>query len=139
VLIARLRQLVPALWAGSLLCVALIAAPAAFATLSPAEAGRVVGRLFAQEAYVSLAAALLFVMLDRKHGGAVFGANLLFALGALFCTVAGYFALQPMMAASRAGQGSWTFGQLHAVSLAFFAVKALLVCALAWRTTSRSS
>lgn len=137
--ITRLRQLVPALWAGLLLCIGLIAAPAAFATLAPADAGRVVGRLFAQEAFVSMAAALLFVMLERKHSGAVLGANVWLALGALFCTVAGYFALQPMMAAARSGQGSWSFGQLHTLSLAFFAIKAVFVCALAWRTTARSS
>jgi len=137
--IARLRQLLPALWAGLLLTVALIAAPAAFATLAPADAGRVVGRLFAQEAFVSLAAALLFVMFERKHGRAMLGANVMLAFGTLFCTVAGYFALQPMMAAARAGQGAWSFGQLHALSLAFYAIKALLVCALAWRTTARSS
>lgn len=137
--IARLRQLVPALWVGLLLCLALIAAPAAFATLAPADAGRLVARLFAQEAYVSLAAALLFVMLDRRRGGAAIGADLWLALGALFCTVAGYFVLQPMMAQARAGQGAWSFGQLHALSLAFYAIKALLVCALAWRATARSS
>jgi hypothetical protein len=51
----------------------------------------------------------------------------------VFCTVAGYFALQPMMAAARAGEGPLSFGQLHAVSAAFYAVKLLLVLALAWR------
>jgi hypothetical protein len=130
---ARLRLLLPALWAGVLLAVALLAAPAAFATLAPADAGRVVGRLFGHEAGVSLAAALVFVMFERKEGGAALGANVLLALGALFCTVAGYYALQPMMAAARAGQGALTFGQLHALSVGFFAVKAILVLALAWR------
>ena len=57
--------------------------------------------------------------------------------GALFCTVAGYFALQPMMAAARAGQGAWSFGALHAVSAVFFGLKTLLVLALAWRLAAR--
>jgi hypothetical protein len=47
--------------------------------------------------------------------------------------VAGYFALLPMMAAARAGQGPLSFGQLHAVSAVFYGVKVLLVLALAWR------
>ena len=47
----RFRQLLPALWAGLLLTVALIAAPAPFATLATQDAGRVVARVFAQEAW----------------------------------------------------------------------------------------
>ena len=101
------RRFLPGLWAGWLLCVALLATPAPFALLAPAEAGRIVGRMLAQEAYTSL------------------------ALGALFCTVAGYFAVQPMMAAARAGSGPLSFGQLHAVSATFYALKLLLVVALA--------
>jgi len=58
---------------------------------------------------------------------------MMLALGALFCTVAGYFALQPMMAAARAGQGPLSFGQLHAVSAVFYGLKLLLVLVLAWR------
>ena len=58
---------------------------------------------------------------------------MILALGTVFCTVAGYFALQPMMAAARAGQGPLSFGQLHAVSAAFYGAKVLLVLALAWR------
>jgi hypothetical protein len=38
-----------------------------------------------------------------------------------------------MMEAARAGQGAWSFGALHAVSSGFFALKGLLVLALAWR------
>jgi hypothetical protein len=53
----------------------------------------------------------------------------------LFCTVAGYFALQPMMAAARAGQGPWSFAALHVASTAFFSLKALLVLVLAWRVS----
>jgi len=58
------------------------------------------------------------------------------ALGAVFCTVAGYFALQPLMAAARAGQGTLSFGQLHAISAAFYALKLVLVALLAWRVAS---
>jgi hypothetical protein len=78
---------------------------------------------------------LLFIMLERKGGGRAMGANVLLALGAMFCTVAGYYALQPMMAAARAGAGALTFGQLHAVSLALYALKTGLVLTLAWRVS----
>jgi hypothetical protein len=59
--------------------------------------------------------------------------ELLLLLGTVFCTVAGYHAVQPLMEAARAGQGRWSFGALHAISSAFFALKGLLVVALAWR------
>ena len=52
-------------------------------------------------------------------------------------TVAGYFALQPMMATARAGQGAWSFGALHGMSVGFYALKALLVLVLAWRLGGR--
>jgi hypothetical protein len=139
---ARFAALVAGLWAGVLACIGLIAAPAAFATLATrADAGRVVARVFAREAYLSIALALLLFVIERRHArlaaeagtGSVLSTNLVLLLGTLFCTVAGYFALQPMMEAARAGKGAWSFGALHAVSLALFVLKGLLVLALAWR------
>ena len=129
-------------WAGMLLCIAAMAAPAAFAVLPAAEAGRLVARLFAQEASVSLAIALLLVFIERRrgreaaesgHGAAILSVELVLLLGTLFCTIAGYFAIEPMIAAARQGQGSWSFATLHAISGAFFALKGLLVLALLWR------
>ena len=70
-------------------------------------------------------------------GGSLFSTDLMIVLGTLFCTVAGYFALQPMMEAARAGQGSVSFGALHAVSAGFYGLKAVLAAALAWRGTAR--
>jgi hypothetical protein len=141
----RLRLLLPALWAGVLLCIALIATPAPFATLATADAGRVVGRIFAQEAPLSLLLGVLVLMLERQAAqqaaeegrGSVFSTDMLLALGTLFCTVAGYYALQPMMAAARAGQGAASFALLHGVSLGLFGLKGLLVLALAWRSSRR--
>jgi Domain of unknown function (DUF4149) len=140
--LARWAQWLAGLWAGVLLCIALLAAPAAFAVLPPADAGRVAGRMFAQEAYLSLLLVVLLFAFERKRAlahaemgkGSVFSTNILLLMGALFCTVAGYFAVQPMMASARAGQGTWSFAALHAASAGFFALKALLVCVLAWRT-----
>jgi hypothetical protein len=136
----RLRALIAGLWAGLLLAVALIATPAPFATLPTADAGRVVARVLATEAAVSLTVAIVLILLERRRareGRPAMSAELLLVLGALFCTVLGYYGLQPMMAAARAGQGAWSFGALHAASTVLFGVKALLVLALAWRATAQ--
>lgn len=134
-----LRRLLPGLWAGLLLTVALVATPAPFALLAQADAGRVVSRILAQEAYASLALSVVLLGLERVRAkrrsdegtGSQFSLEMALVGGALFCTVAGYFGLQPMMVAAKAGQGPLSFGQLHAVSAAFYVVKALLVAVLA--------
>jgi hypothetical protein len=137
----RARLALPGLWAGWLLCVAALATPAAFALLERAQAGRVVARMLAQEAYTSLALGVLLLGLERlaarraaaRGDGSQFSAGMALAAGALFCTVAGYFALQPLMDAARAGQGAWSFAQLHALSAGFYGVKLALVIVLVWR------
>jgi len=142
--VERWRVLLPGLWAGALLCVALLATPAPFALLAQADAGRVAGRMLAQEATSSLVLAIVVLLLERVSArraagagrGSQFSVGMGLALGALFCTVAGYHALQPLMAAARAGQGALSFGQLHALSAAFFVVKTGLVLALAWRASA---
>ncbi|MGS0756113.1 DUF4149 domain-containing protein [Roseateles sp. GG27B] len=115
-----------------------MAAPSAFAVLDRAQAGLVVGRLFALEANISLAVALLLLLIERKlaqsTGRSLLSASMLLPAGALFCTVAGYYALQPLMVAARAGQG-WSFLTLHALSFGFFGSKTLLVLILAWRSS----
>jgi hypothetical protein len=142
--IARASRLLPGLWAGWLLCVALLATPAPFALLASADAGRVVSRMLAQEAYTSLALGIVLLVLSRIAArravaagtGSQFSLEMALAIGTLFCTIAGYFALQPLMAAARLGQGPLSFGQLHAVSAAFYLVKLALVGALAWRASA---
>ncbi|MBW8757149.1 MAG: DUF4149 domain-containing protein [Burkholderiales bacterium] len=140
----RLRRLLPGLWCGVLLAIALIAAPAASGALDRASFGAVARAIFAREAPASLVFGVLILMverraaLDRHHesGTSQFSAEMMLALGALFCTVAGYYGLEPMMAQARAGGSTGlTFMQWHAVSLAFFGVKGLLALALAWRAT----
>ncbi len=139
--VPRVSAALVAAWAGALATIAALAAPAAFSTLAPADAGRYVGLLFADEAYLSLGVALLLVFIERRRGreaadrgtGSVFTTELMLLLGTMFCTVAGYFAVQPLMQAARAGEGSWSFAALHAISGAFFALKGLLVLALTWR------
>lgn len=131
------------MWLGLLLTVSLIATPSPFALLQPADAGRVVARVLLHEAYASLALGMVLLGLERVIAkrqsdagkGSQFSLGMALAAGALFCTVAGYFGLQPAMAAAKAGQGALSFGQLHAIGAAFFVVKALLVLALALRAT----
>jgi hypothetical protein len=97
--------------------------------------------MFTQEAYLGLVLAIVLFVVLRKiarqtadpGAGSVFSGNMLLVLGALFTIVLGYFALQPMMAAARAGQGGMSFGALHGISAGLYMLRAVLVSALAWR------
>ena len=137
----RWRTLVAGLWAGGLLALALLAAPAALATLTASDAERLIGRWLAWEANASLALGIMALLLERvaarravaSASGRQFSIGMMLALGAVFCTVAGSFAVWPMIESARAGQGSFTPGQLQATSLAFSALKLVLVMCLAWR------
>lgn len=139
-MLLRWRVLLPALWLGGLLTVALLATPAPFATLAKADAVRVAGRMLAHEATVSLLLGALVLMLERvsarrRHAlgqGSQFSPGMLLALGCLACTVLGYHVVQPMIVAARLGQGSLGVPALHAASVAFYVVKVVLVAALAW-------
>lgn len=138
----RLFLLLAALWLGLVATLALVSAPAVFAVLERAQAGQAAGRMFHIEAQAGLAFALLLYMLGRRivrdrverlGRGAQFPLEIALVLGALFCTVLGYHALQPMMEAARQGQGSWSFGALHGASSALFVLKGVLLLALTWR------
>lgn len=137
-----LRRLLPGAWFGLLAAVAFIAAPVAFQVLDKGTAGVFVRRLFAVEAPTSLALGVLLLFVERRAGldrhqatgASQFTAEMMLVLGALLCTVAGYYGLLPMLEAARAGESSaLSFGQLHGLSTAFFGVKGLLVLALAVR------
>lgn len=140
----RLRKWLAGLWAGLLVGLGAVGAPAGFAVTTVEIAGRAAGRMFAIEAYVSLAVAVLLLLLTRRALPTDpdqppvprLNTDLLLLLGTLFCTIVGYFVLQPMMVAARAGEGSLSFGALHGLSAGFFALKGLLVLVLAWRVTA---
>jgi hypothetical protein len=143
---SRLQLLLAASWAGILIAVGAMAAPSLFAVLDRALAGLAAGRIFAVEAHVSVALAMVLFIIERQRtrhmavaqpGASVMSAEVLLTLGALFATVLGHFALRPMMEAAKAGQGSVSFGALHAISSSLFLFKGLLVLALAWRLTGR--
>ncbi|MGY4828779.1 DUF4149 domain-containing protein [Sphaerotilaceae bacterium SBD11-9] len=139
--IRRLAACIAGLWAGLIAGIAALGAPSVFASLPSEAAGRVVGRMFMQEAYLGLAVSVILLLMvrglartDSQSGrGSVFSANVVLVLGTLFCTMFGYFALQPMMAAARAGQGALPFGLLHGASAVFFGLKGLLALVLTWR------
>jgi hypothetical protein len=142
----RWRRVLPGLWAGLLLCIALVAAPATFAVLPGAQAGRVVSGIFVQEAWISLALAATLLMLERSAvtahpaasgRSAVRNDHLLW--GTVLCTLLGYFAVHTLMPAARAGQGVFSFGQLHLISTVFYGLKATMVLVLAWRATQPGS
>lgn len=136
----KLRRWAPGIWLGVVLTVGLLAAPAAFEALAREQAGAFVRALFAREAATSLMLGVLLLMLERRvaarSGGSQFSVNMMLVAGAMLCTVIGYYGLQPAMEAARLGQGgALSFGQLHAISLTLFGIKALLVAVLSLRAS----
>jgi len=134
----RWRRLLPGLWAGLLLCIAAIAAPAAFGALPSAEAGQVVSRIFIREAWLSLALAALLLGLERRRPAQTGPGNVSVLWTAAGCTLLGYFAVQALMPAARVGKGLLSFGQLHLISMVFYGIKTLAVLLLAWRAAGLS-
>lgn len=140
----RLAAVLAGLWAGAIAAIGAIGAPAAFDVLQRSVAGAVAAGMFAREAYASLAVSVILLILVRRHAkaqaeagrGSLLSADVVLVLGTLFCTFLGYFALQPLMAAARQGQGAWSFGALHGVSVLFFGLKGVLCLLLAWRLSS---
>ena len=145
----RWMLLLAACWLGMLLAVAGIATPAAFATLAPSDAGRVVARVLASEAAISVLAGAVLMALQRmttRQGPAAggdsplqFDATLALPAAAVFCTVAGYYAIVPLMAQARAGTGPLGFAALHAISATFYVARVVLVALLAWRLSRPSA
>lgn len=143
----RAQTWLAGLWAGLIVGVGAISAPSLFSVLERAQAGQGAGRIFAVEAKVSLALAIILFALERRRvrdlaeaegGSASMTVQLLLVLGALFLTVFGQFALHPMIEAAKAGQSTpLSFGALHGISAGMFWLKGLLVMVLAWRLTGQ--
>lgn len=140
----KLAFLLPGIWLGMLLCLALMATPAGFALFTQAEAGRLAARLLQQEAALSLFFGALVLVLERQQAkqqalaesSSQFSTGMVLALATLACTVVGYYVLQPMMVQARVEQGALSFAQLHLISGGFFVLKTLLVATLAWRAAT---
>ncbi len=140
----NLRRLLPGIWFGLLLAIALIATPAANGALDRVSFGAVARAIFAREAPASIVLGILLLVIERRaafirhetEGVSQFSTEMTLLVTALFCTVMGYYALEPMMEQARlGGTAPLTFLQLHAISLAFFGAKGLAVLALAWKAT----
>jgi hypothetical protein len=137
-MLARLRLLLAALWAGSVWAVSYLAAPSAFAVLDSTRAGNVVGTMLTREAWLAivLAAGLALLAwrspdLDARRRRWLYW----LAGGMLACSLAVYLGLQPMMAAIRDSAGpagvraspQWgTFAALHGVSQLLYLVESVL-------------
>lgn len=143
----RLCLVLPGFWGGIAFAIAAFAAPAAFSSFAPADAGRYVGQLLRLEAYVSLAFSALLLILERRaakqavdaadpaDAPSIFSGQLLLVLSACFLTVLGQFGVPMQMEAARAGASFLTFAQWHMVAVACYLSKLLAVLALAWRAS----
>ena len=127
------------LWAGMIAAIGFVAAPLLFATLPRADAGRLAARLFGADAAIGLGVGALLLVLalhDARTraaaGSSRFSAEMVLVLAALFCIVAGHYAIQPMLASTGRGDRP-SFAFLHGVASAFLVVKLVVVAVLAWR------
>lgn len=135
-MLRRVQMLLAALWGGFLLSVAGVVMPGAFAVLERAQAILLARQVFKLEAQISLGLALLLMMMERRavrDGGPTLSAEFFLPAGAMFCTVAGYYVLQPMMDDALHGAPGLSAMALHGISMGFYGLKTLLVLALAWR------
>jgi vacuolar-type H+-ATPase subunit I/STV1 len=140
--IAAVRLLVAVLWAGALWVLGYIAAPAVFSIASGALAGDIVGAFLRRLAWISIACAVLMLVLvqvspDLERGRRRY-LNLL-VLAMLACALVMFVGLQPAMASLReaAGPGGvrssplWTqFAVLHGISQLFHLIEAVLAAIL---------
>lgn len=144
--VVRVQAWLAGLWAGAVLAVGGMAAPALFSVLDAKSAGQGAGQIFAIEAKVSLFFAIVLFIIERQRvrqaaeqdqNGSAMSANLLLVLTALFLTVFGQFALHPMIEAAKAGEPTrLSFGALHGISASLYWLKAVLLLVLSWRLTS---
>ena len=127
------RQLLLALWAGLLVSIGALVAPALFAILANrVVAGGIAAELFRRTTFVSIAVALVLCLLAR---GAAARTPILRRLAPLVpaaLLALGEFAVKPMLEAARVASGpaGRAFIAWHAVSGTLFAGATLLVIAL---------
>ena len=137
-MLANVRLLLAALWAGSVWAVSYLAAPSAFAVLDSTQAGNVVGVMLTRSAWLAIALAVLLALLVARAGDLdVPRRRWLYGViaGMLACSLVVYLGLQPMMAAIREAAGpagvraspQWgTFAALHGVSQVLYLVESVL-------------
>ncbi|RTL32259.1 MAG: DUF4149 domain-containing protein [Burkholderiales bacterium] len=142
----RFQAWLAAVWAGAMLAVGGLAAPSLFMVLDRHLAGQATGRIFTLEAKVSLAFAIVLLMIERRRvrdlvesgqATTVMTGNLLLILAALFLAIFGEFVLHPMIEEAKAGEPTaLSFGALHGASSVLYWLRIVLVGSLAWRLTA---
>jgi hypothetical protein len=148
--IVRTRLLITTLWVGSLWTIGYLAAPTLFATLyDRVLAGTIAGSLFRSESWLSMVCGISLLILQRLQNGRAESdqrkeLELRLIIAMLLCTLIGYFALQPFMAAIREAAGTaggvmapdakLRFGILHGASMGIYLLESLLGVALLFRT-----
>jgi len=137
-MLANVRLLLAALWAGSVWAVSYLAAPSAFAALDSTGAGNVVAVMLTRSAWLALALAVLLALLAARASDLdARRRRWLYALigGMLACSLVVHLGLQPMMAAIRQAAGpagvraspQWgTFAALHGVSQVLYLIESIL-------------
>jgi uncharacterized membrane protein len=142
----RIRLLVAALWAGSLWTVGYLVAPTLFLELNnKALAGTIAGLMFRGEAWLSIACALLMLLLlGFSQDMPVRLRNILgrVTLLMLVLTIASHYGITPRMEALRALAGPdgvmdpairARFGVLHGASSVIYLVQSVLAGFLLWK------
>jgi predicted neutral ceramidase superfamily lipid hydrolase len=136
-MLANLRLLLAALWAGSVWAVSYLAAPSAFAVLDSTAAGNVVGVMLTRLAWLSIVMMVLLSVLVWRAADldAQRRRRLAWLMGGMLaCSLAVYLGLQPMMAAIREAAGpagvraspQWgTFAALHGVSQVLYLLESI--------------
>ena len=136
------RVLVAAFWAGALWVLGYVAAPSVFGIVSGPLAGDIVGGFLRRMAWISIACAVLMLVLVRLSPDLDSGRRRylhLLVLAMLACALVMFVGLQPAMAALReaAGPGGvraspmWTqFAVMHGVSQLFHLIEAVLAAIL---------
>lgn len=140
------RLLIVTAWVGSLWTIGYLVAPTLFIALPDRVlAGTIAGKLFRSEAWFSLlAGTILLVLLWLQTPRTPRFAGMTKLVGAmLVCTLLGYFALQPSMAALRdsAVNGVMNadahsrFALLHGVASVLYLIQSLLGVMLVLKST----
>lgn len=145
-----LRQILIALWVGSLWTVGYLVAPTLFLSLSDTVlAGTIAGHIFRAEAWLTVVMAVIIAgLIGRTEPTAALKTSAWYLVGAMLtCTLIGYFGLQPFMAALRhaapdgvlAGRARAQFGILHGVASALYLVESVLGIFLVCRFSHASA
>ena len=132
----RLPALVAALWWGSLSTVGLLVVPLLFAHLpTPALAGAMAARLFAAQTWVSVACALLLLLISRPKGSVTqypwAQAAIIFVLGGMLLALLAQFGVAPRIVA-RDNLRLW-----HSVGTALYVAQWGCALAVLWQTQRR--